>query len=49
MSHQAKLISVPKPELAVAREYALKQNETETYVVFVDGIVRTLKNELGYK
>ena len=33
----------------VARKHALKQSDSETYVIFVDGIINTLKKDLGYK
>ncbi|OFZ82614.1 MAG: hypothetical protein A2583_07905 [Bdellovibrionales bacterium RIFOXYD1_FULL_53_11] len=40
----------PTPEeLATARAYTIEQGESETYPVFVDGIIRLLKKELGYK
>lgn len=36
-------------ELAIARIYTLKLGDTETYQVFVDGILNILKKELGLK
>jgi hypothetical protein len=33
-------------ELASAREYTLKQNPAETYVVFVDAYISELKKDL---
>lgn len=36
-------------ELETAREYTLKQGDTETYGVFVNGIVKSLRKDLGFK
>ncbi len=38
-----------KQELNAAKEYALKQGQTETYEVFVNHYVQELMNELGIK
>jgi hypothetical protein len=40
----------PTPtELELAKKYTLKQNETENYVIWVNGYVSELKKDLGYE
>jgi hypothetical protein len=36
-------------ELAAARKHVLKQNDSETYSVFVDGVINLIKKDIGLK